>query len=251
MIYKHKDLSIYYKKYGNTKKNILILPGWGDTRKTFNYIINYFKNGYSIYILDYPGFGESPIPNRELTMIDYTELIKSFIDELSIHKPIIIAHSFGGRIIALLLSNYNIKIKKLIIMDVAGIKRIKIKVFFKEKIYKFLKRIIKLFPNKYKNIIMKKLISLFASDDYQELPITMRKTFQNIISLDLKDNYKKIDTETLIIWGEYDQDTPLNDGFYLEKHIKNAALIIYPKATHYTYLQYPFLTVSIIEKFIK
>ena len=34
---------MYYEKYGTKKQNILILPGWGNTRETFNNIINYFK----------------------------------------------------------------------------------------------------------------------------------------------------------------------------------------------------------------
>lgn len=251
MIFKHKNLSIYYKKYGNKDKNILILPGWGDTRKTFDFIINYFQNDYSIYIMDYPGFGNSPIPKEELTMLDYTRLIKSFIKKLDIKMPIIIAHSFGGRITALLLSIYNIRINKLILMDVAGIKRKNIKIYLKRKIYKLLKKVIRLLPCKYRNIGMKKLIHLFASDDYQELPMTMRKTFQNIINLDLRNNYNKIDAETIIIWGKKDRDTPLKDGHYLAKHIKNSALIIYPEAAHYSYLQYPTLTNSIIKEFLK
>ena len=37
-----KDLTIYYEKYGNGKNIILILPGWGNTRETFRYIIDYF-----------------------------------------------------------------------------------------------------------------------------------------------------------------------------------------------------------------
>jgi pimeloyl-ACP methyl ester carboxylesterase len=71
--------SIYYQKYGNKKQVILILPGWGNTRETFNNIINYFKENYTIYILDYPGFGKSKTINKELTIYDYASLINEFI----------------------------------------------------------------------------------------------------------------------------------------------------------------------------
>ena len=36
----------------------------------------------------------------------------------------------------------------------------------------------------------------------------------------------------------------------MQKKIKNSALIIYPNATHYSYLEYPILTYNIIEKFL-
>ena len=43
MYYKNGSFEIYYEKYGNKKNTILILPGWGDTRKTFNYLIDNLK----------------------------------------------------------------------------------------------------------------------------------------------------------------------------------------------------------------
>ncbi len=251
MFFKYNHISIYYEKYGKGNNTILILPGWGNTRNTFQHIINYFKEKYTIYILDYPGFGNSQIPNKELTMEDYTKLIISFIKENNINNPIIIAHSFGGRITSLLLTKYKISAKKLILFDVAGIKRRKKNIkFIKKKIYKLLKKIIPLFPKIKQEEIKQKLLIKFSSEDYKNIPACMRKTFQNIIQLDLRNYYKKINTETLIIWGEQDQDTPLKDAYYLQNKIKNNALIIYPKATHFSYLQYPLLTNSIIESFL-
>ena len=79
----------------------------------------------------------------------------------------------------------------------------------------------------------------------------MYKTFQNIIHLDLRKYYQKILNETLILWGSNDKDTPLKDGKYLNKVIKNSALIIYKNAEHFSYLNYPYLTLEIINKFLK
>ncbi len=56
MFFEYNNISLYYEKYGNSKNVIIILPGWGDTRKTFNYLIDLLKDYYTIYILDYPGF---------------------------------------------------------------------------------------------------------------------------------------------------------------------------------------------------
>ena len=48
MYYNKDDFSIYYEKYGKSSKTILILPGWGDTRKTFSFLIDYLKNKFLI-----------------------------------------------------------------------------------------------------------------------------------------------------------------------------------------------------------
>ena len=68
---------------------------------------------------------------------------------------------------------------------------------------------------------------------------------------DVQWNMKKINAETLIIWGEKDNDTPLKDGKYLNKIIKNSSLIIYKNRTHFSYLEEPFLTNKIIYELIK
>ena len=102
MYYKYNNTTLFYEKYGNTNKDILILPGWGDTRKTFTNIINNINN-HNIYIFDYPGFGNSPPLEKEYTIYDYAKLILNFIKDNKINNPIIIAHSFGGRIASILI----------------------------------------------------------------------------------------------------------------------------------------------------
>ena len=122
MYFKHNNINIYYEKYGTKNNVILILPGWGNTRQTFYNIINHFKDNHTIYIFDYPGFGNSPIPKKTLTIYNYAEIIKTFIEKNNITNPTIIAHSFGGRITTLLSGYYKLKINKLILIDIASIK---------------------------------------------------------------------------------------------------------------------------------
>ena len=81
MYFTSNDLTLYYEKHGQGNKIILILPGWGNTRETFHNMISYFKENYTIYIVDYPGLGNSPTPNKDLTIYDYATLIINFIKE--------------------------------------------------------------------------------------------------------------------------------------------------------------------------
>ena len=248
-MFKYKDIEIYYETYGNSKKTILILPGWGNTRETFLNIINRLKDKYKIYIIDYPFFGNSPLPNKELTIYDYSELIYHFIKHNHINNPIIIAHSFGGRI-ASIISN-KIKVNKLILIDVAGIKRFNLKLFIKTKVYKLLKLLTYLLPSCIQVNIRNKLLLKFSSTDYLNIPSIMKNTFKNIIKEDLRKYYKTISSETLIIWGEKDLDTPLKDALYLNKIIKNSGLIIYKNSSHFSYLDNSYLTNKVLEKYLK
>ena len=252
MYYKNGLFKLYYEKYGNKKNTILILPGWGDTRKTFDYLINNLKDNNTIYIIDNPGFGKSKILKENLTIYDYAETIRELIDYENINNPTIIAHSFGGRITTLLTGYFKEKINKLILIDIASIKPKKnITQLLKQTTYKLLKRINKISPRKLRKKINTYLLKTFASTDYYNLPDNMRKTFKNIINEDLTNYLKEINNETLILWGEYDTSTPLKDAYKIRKHIKDSSLIVFRKASHFSYLNYPELTLNIIKSFIE
>lgn len=246
------DFNIYYEKYGTGKTNIIILPGWGDTRNTFYKMIEVLKEFYTVYILDYPGFGNSGFPNRDLSIYDYANLIKDFIKVNGIDNPILIGHSFGGRIGIILTGLYKLNIKKMILIDAAGIKRKKtLKSKLKQIIYKCLKRLGKVLPKKIRVIYLNKLISIFGSTDFKNLDENIRKTFIKVINEDLTKYLKKINTSTLLIWGENDGDTPLDDGKLMNIKIEDSGLIIIPNAGHFPYLEYPYYINKIILEFLK
>ena len=251
MYYKHKNMTIYYEKYGKNNNTIIILPGWGNTRNTFNYFINYFKDKYTIYIFDYPSFGKSPLPNKTLTIYDYANTIYDFLKKEKIIKPIIIAHSFGGRITSILLGKLNYKVNKIILIDVAGIKEKKnIKTIIKVITYKILKKLTIFIPKNKRNTIKDILFNTFSSSDYKEIPKIMRLTFQNIVKENLLKYYKNIDCETLIIWGEKDKDTSIKSAYIINKVIKDSGLIIIKDGNHFSYLKNPYTFNIIIEEYI-
>lgn len=252
MYYNKDTYSIYYEKYGCGEKTILILPGWGNTRETFYQIISYFKKHYTIYILDYPGFGKSIFPENDLTIYDYANIIRDFMKAEKIINPIIIAHSFGGRIATLISAYYKDPVDRLVLIDIAGIKHRKNMIqFIKSIIYKLLKKLKRFIPKRKQSLYLKRLINLFGSADYKALSQNMQTSFKNVVNEDLKYYIQYIECKTLIIWGSKDKETKVSDAKYMRKHIKNSSLVIYPGASHFSYLNQPNLTNQLIENFIK
>lgn len=245
MYFKYKGINLYYEKYITNKnnKNIIILPGFGDSRKTFNNLIYHLKDSFNIYILDFPGFGNTKFPSYDLTIYSYSELVNEWIKSLNISDPTLIGHSFGGRIIITLCGYYKYNYNNIILIDSAGIKHKKtIYQKIKSFIYKILKKIIK---NKKLKI---KIMNLFSSNDYKMIPNNMKKTFQNIVNEDLTNYLKDIKSKTLIIWGNNDNITKIKDGNKMNELIKNSELIILKDTNHYAYLGRENLISEIINK---
>lgn len=249
MYFKHEIFNLFYMKYGNKGKTIIILPGWGDNRETFNYLIDKFKDYFTIYTFDYPGFGKTPFPNNNITINDYAQVFNDFLDEFNIEKPIIIGHSFGGRLIILLNRLYQKRFSKIIFIDSAGIKNFSFKKTLKKYLYKFLKKLRFLFINKQK--YLNYLLKIFGSRDYLNINPCMQKTFINIVNTNLKPYLKEIKDETLIIWGKLDQETPFSDALKFNKLIKNSYLIPIENSYHFPYLDYPYHFYLILYEYLK
>lgn len=252
MYFNSHDISLYYEKYGNDSTNALvILPGWGDTRKTFNYYINEFAKEKTVYIIDYPGFGNTNFPNHDLTIYDYALLIKEFLEQEELIDPILLGHSFGGRLIILLLGYYHYSCSKAILMDSAGIipkRTLKSKI--KSTWYRFLKKLKIFLPTKRQKKYLEWLLQKFGSVDYRTLPPQMRKTFSQVVTEDLFPYLKEISASTLLLWGENDPSTPLSDGKIMNQEIKNSGLVVIPKTGHFPYLDNSYYVLIVLKNFI-
>ena len=238
MIKKVKDLNINYIQYGKGK-DVILLHGWGQNIKMMDPLGKNLGDNFKITILDLPGFGSSEIPNFAYNINDYTELLYEFLQELKIENPILIGHSFGGRIAINYASLY--KVDKLVLFGSPFI--VRKNNGLKVKILKSLKNISIL------NNLAETMKNYLGSEDYKEAKGVMREILVKTVNTDLRESASKIKAPTLLIWGENDVAVPISEAKELEKTIKDSALIVLP-GTHYCYLENLNRVVSILEHFI-
>jgi len=223
----------YIKKEGDNSPPLIFLHGWRSEGRVWTQIINTIPNK-TIYTLDLPGFGASQNFKDGATLDDYANLVNEFIKSENIHEAILIGHSFGGRIAIKLASKNASWIKKIVLIDSAGLQEKNLKKF----IYKIIAKIVKPFfyipgLNSLRNKIYKKI-----GPDYIATP-AMQKTFLNIINENLDPLLKNINQETLIIWGKNDDITPISMAKTLKQNIKNAKLIVIASAGHFVFIDQP------------
>ena len=222
-----RNIDINYIQYGSGK-DIVLLHGWGQNIEMMKPLGDKFSNKYRITILDFPGFGESNEPASDLSVYDYSNILHEMLNALKVKNPIIIGHSFGGRI-GIVYSSNNI-VSKLVLFGSPCVRHEE-SLSSKTKILKALKKVPVL--NKFESFAKKHI----GSRDYKSASEIMRKILVNVVNEDLSDCAKKIKCPTLLIWGDNDTEAPLDDAKELEKIIDDAALIVLPNSTHYAYLE--------------
>lgn len=234
-----KGININYEQYGKGK-DILLLHGWGQNIQMMRPIGDNLCDRFRITILDFPGFGESEEPKTPWTIEDYNNVLEELCSKLEIKKPIVMGHSFGGRV-AIRYSARN-SIEKLVLFGSPCI-RIQENLPLKVRILKKIKKL----PGM--NKIGEYMKNFIGSRDYKAASPIMRQTLVSVVNEDLSKFAREIEEPTLLIWGDHDTEAPLNDAKELEKIMIDAALIVLP-GTHYAYLENLSQIIAILNNFI-
>lgn len=235
-----KDVN--YKDYGVDKKGVIVLlHGWGQNIQMMDMLGHPFEKDFRIIVLDLPGFGNSSEPNDFWSVTDYANFLNDFFNNLNIKKPILIGHSFGGRIAIDYASRF--EVNKVVLLS-APFRPKKKKVSMKVKIYKIIKKV--KFLKSFANYLKGK----WGSNDYKNASEIMRGSLVKIVNQDLTENAKKITAPVLLIYGTADKDVPLKEAIYLETILKDGGLVRYTGLGHYAYLENLNLTISILNNYL-
>ncbi|GHV34162.1 alpha/beta hydrolase [Synergistales bacterium] len=223
---------------------VVFLHGWGVDYSYFLPVMERIKETMRVCALDLPGFGASEEPPAAWGVDDYADFVLSFLADRGVKSAVLIGHSFGGRIAIKLAARREtdragLEIPKIILIDSAGIRpqkttMRKIKGIF----YKTVKRILSI------NIIQKKYPEILekwrmknGSSDYRNASPLMRECLVKVVSEELTPCLPFISCPTLLVWGENDTATPLDDARVMERLIPDAGLVVLRGAGHYSFLE--------------
>ena len=240
---KIQDLNVYYEKSGRKGKKVVLLHGWGQNTTMMSFIAEALSKHFIVYNIDFPGFGKSDEPTSVWGCEDYTEFLHDFCVKNKIDNPILIAHSFGCRIAVRYAYKYGAY--KMVLTGAAGIRDSRhVLWYIKTYSYKLAKKILpKSVVEKYQNKV--------GSEDYNNTSGIMRQTFVKVVNDDIKSLLKDVDAETLLVFGELDEATPLSKGKLMEKLMPNATLVIFENDDHFAYFKQGARFNAVLDAFLR
>jgi len=232
---------------------IVILHGWNLSSARFSPLTTELKKrGYSVYCPDLPGFGKVKLPKTSCFLADYVGFVRKFLAENKLSKFILIGHSFGGRIgIKLAAQNANL-LSALILTGTPGINPVPT---IKKQFFSILAKLGKLtfslpILSSAKDLFRKFLYKAANATDYYNTDENLLETFRNIVRESLGPYMSRIDTPTLLLWGEDDQTVPVSIAEKMLRLIKNSKLVVIPDARHDMPWSHPKEFVDKVEDFL-
>ncbi|MDE7412085.1 MAG: alpha/beta hydrolase [Paramuribaculum sp.] len=244
------DMPLHYTVEGHGAP-MIVMHGWGCNHSTVASIATVAARTHTVYTIDFPGFGETPEPSEVWGVERYTRLIEKFVKALGLDAPVLLGHSFGGRV-GILYASRN-QVDKLILVDSAGIKpRRKLSYYYKVYSFKLMKRLANMFmPADKAHAFIERKRAGKGSADYNSASPRMRSILSKVVNEDLRDRLPLVKAPTLLIWGENDTATPLSDARLMHRLLPDSGLVSFPGCGHYSFLENPSRFAAVLHSFLK
>ena len=213
--------------------HVVILPGWGGSKKTWAPFVKMLQpHVTSVEVLELPCFGDEPCPDTVWGVAEYANFVKNTLVGKS--HIVLLGHSFGGQVAAYLVATQPHICEKLILSGAAiyrpknTVKRIVFGILAKIGKWIFTLPLLR----KYNRWAKKWLYRVADSPDYEKTTQLQREIFKNIIREDVSHLLSEIRIPTLIVWGTKDTYTPIKYAHKIHARIRQSNLHIIKGGTH-------------------
>ena len=238
------------------KPTLIIVPGWGGTRITWQAFIKRASAEFDVHCIEMPCFGNEPCPTAVWGIEEYAEFLRTKIEAIKKAAPhqtiYLLAHSFGGQIAVKLLSQDSNLVSGLILSGPA--------------IYRHqwtIKNLLFLPLAKLGTILFslpglrngatkarKVLYKLAASPDYNRTGGIERDIFKTITKQDVSDCLPRLNLPVAFIAGGHDRYVRSRDTARAAKTITNATFTLIPEGRHGLHHTHPDLLLTEITNLI-
>ncbi|MBL1409929.1 alpha/beta fold hydrolase [Sphingobacterium faecale] len=248
-------VNIFYIEAGDPDyPSIVLLHGFPSSSFMFRNLIDNLKEKYHLIAPTYPGFGLSGMPSAKEFNYSFdhlAEVMERFIDTLAIEKASFLMHDYGGPVGFRIIEKRPELLEKMIVMNanayIEGLTESSRPLFdyWKNPTVKNkanLEQLLTLEGTKfqYYNGVTDSLLidpAIVYTDQYfldrkgnKEIQLTLLYDYQNNVPKYPKWQmlFRKIQPETLIIWGENDTFFSKKGALKYKDDLKNVEYVFYP-----------------------
>jgi pimeloyl-ACP methyl ester carboxylesterase len=232
--------------------DVVLLHGWGCDHTVWESLAAHLRAaGHRVFAPDFPGFGAAAEPPVAWGMAEYTAWFEEYVAGQGIEAPVLVGHSFGGRV-GIVYASRN-RVSKMVLVDAAGVKpRRSARYYIKVWSFKALRKVAPFVLGRARAAaLIEARRAKAGSADYNAASPLMRATLSKVVNEDLRRFMPLISAPTLLVWGSADTATPLRDARIMERLIPGSGLVVFEGAGHYSFLERFPQFCAVIDSFLK
>ncbi|MGO2103257.1 MAG: alpha/beta fold hydrolase [Psychroflexus halocasei] len=249
---------LYYDKRGNGNHVLLFVHGFLESSKMWNSVLSHFdQEKYTVYTIDLPGHGDSPVFEEANNLEKLAELIFEFVKLHKIDELSIIGHSLGGYIALAFAEKYPDILQKLILLNSTSLSDSDVRKKDRNRAIELLKK----HPQAFKSMAVR---NLFLPETHQKYKYEINKaaevaqqceTEALILTTEaMRDRRNRSDilnqfsSQSLLIFGDQDQIASFQYiESVIEKYDLNTAVL---SGGHMSLIEHPEKVIQLIKEFL-
>lgn len=224
------DGALFAEVYGEGPPNVLALHGWGRRGSDFNASLA----GFSGIAPDLPGFGASPVPDEVIGADAYADILAGILDFFD-RPPVLVGHSFGGRVAVCLAAKYPERVGSLVL---TGVPLIRLQTGRRPPVgyraFRWLNRVGILSDARLEREKRSR-----GSADYRAASGMMRDILVKVVNESYEGQLSRISDPVQLIWGADDIEVPLSVAEAAGALIHDVSLEVLPGVGHFVPTQAP------------
>jgi len=262
------DAKLHVRRMGQGPM-LLLIHGSFASLHTWEIVQKELAHDFTTISVDLPAHGlTGPIPSARYSTDDFAQLMFGLIDQMKIDTFSIAGNSMGGQVAWKMALHKPSRIRKLILIDAAGIqqtiagttsKPLLFTLLQYQSVRKVMSRITPRFvfrlnmqqvyanPDAFTDEVLDRYYLLMRREGNRDA--TMLRLQQ--VNADLQDSIQFIQTPTLVLWGAQDRWIPLAAGEQFHRLLPNDSMIVLPDAGHVPMEEVPEKTVTILRQFLQ
>ncbi|MGD9385091.1 MAG: alpha/beta hydrolase [Thioalkalispiraceae bacterium] len=260
----------YIVEAGKQNRELVVLVhGLGDKASdTWARMIPKLAKRYHVVSFDLPGFGRSSKSNQLYSPDNYVAFINYLVKKIGYDEFMLVGHSMGGNIALRFASTYPYKVKRLMLVDAAGVlHRVTYTTFFTHygiqmlpQFYAQQGRDIRSVAGAILGELARRHNILEAGEEMVLADPALRQKFMGgnpttiaAYAMMMTDYSKTLDSmkvPTLILWGAEDDVIPLRTGKVLATNLPIAGLIVLDNAGHVPMRDEPLIFANWLRRFV-
>ncbi len=195
------DGAVFAEVFGDGPPRVLALHGWGRRGADFKNSLT----GVSALAPDLPGFGASPPPADVIGAEGYADIVSPILSEFD-RPPVLVGHSFGGRISVCLAARFPEKVGTVILIGAPVVRTAS------RRSPKLSYRIIRSL-NKVGMVSDERMETLrqqSGSADYRSATGVMRDILVKVVNESYEPQLRDMQSQVLLLWGDMDGEVPVS-----------------------------------------
>jgi pimeloyl-ACP methyl ester carboxylesterase len=231
----------------------------------------HFAGSYRVIAVDLAGFGESELPQEEISIPGYGRFVDAVLGEIGVERAVVVGNSMGGFISAETALSHPSRVERLVLVDAAGgptlrewNNRNRARLLRAARLFQplaaaaFARREGVVRRPRLRRMLLYKIAAhpdLLAPELCYEIASGGGKpgfldALNALIEYDYWERIPDVSCPTLIVWGRNDEIVPVADAFEYEALIPDARTVVFDDTGHVPMLERPTAFNRVLDDFL-